>query len=996
MRPDVFDVDQFPDLKAFASTGAATRPLRVCIATEEIYGPVRNGGIASTYYYLARLLREEGHDVTVLLLKGNKSENGPIEDWIAFYARLGVKLVPMPMEDAQGFSFWQRRQYSAYAWLKNQSEPFDVVHASEWRGGLYYTLLAKQQGLAFDDTLFLIKASSPHIWNRHYLMDFMASMGMMGVMYSEQMSIELGDMVIGGSAHLLSFMDHVGYSLPEGRTYVQPNVLQLGIEGVTDQRGAVAIGDVIRSSELVFFGRLEARKGLEIFCDALDFIVARGVAPERVAFLGKEGGNLPSTPHIKNKAYIEMRARNWPFEIELHDDFQQTDALNFLMEKPRLAVMPSLVENSTMAVYETLIYKIPFLATAVGGTPELIAEADRDRVLCDANPRSLADSLERLLTEGGLVAECAFDNEENLSNWRAFHTHLAERKAAGTLGELNAPGRGGKPPSLSLCVQADDDADRLGAFLDAAAFAGGKDLLEIVVATAALSPEIKAAVAAERAVPVRLVDAREMSLGEAWNAAAAAAKGAALMFLRCDIHTPRRRFATLLRKAFAASGDVALASFWRHRAWQKGAEKTILPIGNDKAMAILDAETFAGRGVAILASCFKEIGGFDPIFGVAGIEQDLLHRAARKGQVNIVPEPLYLEIPSHTRKRLNEYNAQYMSISSIIAEEPYFLKRLHLSMGHLMRELPQGKKTALAGLSCDMSLSRLVNVSPLPEIGYERVPRMRLVFDEASGELDVLLEGGGKPRKLSARLGNKALPDMEFADGPDGSVMCRIRLREIGGAIGCDPVRLRLAVVGDKDAPSFLTAAWLMSRMRPAVVGDKDAPHRSVSIAATGPYRIELSTKGHYIETRGAARKPDASDSDDAAAQVQWMLDCGAEQTRRMWLGFDPARAVFRVTLPTAEGRKATQVVLSVNGKTVTGDMLPDQPAPTAEAALLDHLLRTGSNALLFSTDKGPKDLKRSVTVKVGSLSRLIQSRARIDMMGAAGADAVAESEAGA
>ena len=59
MQKDDFDIRVFPNLERFCNADMQ-KPLRVCIATEEILGPVRNGGIASTYYHLAVGLSAQG------------------------------------------------------------------------------------------------------------------------------------------------------------------------------------------------------------------------------------------------------------------------------------------------------------------------------------------------------------------------------------------------------------------------------------------------------------------------------------------------------------------------------------------------------------------------------------------------------------------------------------------------------------------------------------------------------------------------------------------------------------------------------------------------------------------------------------------------------------------------------------------------------------------------------------------------------------------------
>lgn len=847
MRPDPFEVKPFPSLKSFKATSGPTERLRVCIATEEIYGPIRNGGIASTYYHLARMLADAGHDVTVLYLKSDKSENGPISQWIEFYEGLGIRFVPLPMVPVTGASFWQQRLYSTYVWLKNQGAPFDIIHASEWRGGAYYALLAKQQGLAFEHTLFLIKASSPHIWNRHYMMEFMHDMGLFSVMYPEQMSIELADMVIGGSAHLLRFMEHVGYQLPEKRTYVQPNVLQFDSTDIVDQRDSVEPGDVLHTKELVFFGRLEARKGLEVFCDALDFLVARGTLPERVVFMGKQAGNLPSHPEKTNKSYIEMRAKRWPFPFQIEPSFHQPEALSFLMEKPRIAVMPSLVENSSMAVYEALMYKIPFIATAVGGTPELVAKPDRKKVLSEANPRDLANALERALEKGALVARCSFDNDQNLAVWQNFHELLSHRKAGGKLDALSAPRAKVTKQTLSLCVYSDGNPDQLSAFLDTAVFAGGEDLLEIIVAAATNAEKLKTVIAESKGKVV-LTDAHELSLGEAYNAAAKQAKGDVLLFLRSDIHTPLEGFAGVLRKAFRTSGAVALTSVWRWRENDDGKDEVIMPLGADRAMAIIDKNNLSGRGIAATSDMLRDLGGFNPIFGMGGIEQDLLMRAADKGKVQIVPEPLYTENESRMAVHLNERNAQYMANSALIDAAPYFMKRTFLMLGFLTKSYRDhsgaGLMPELSQLSQVISpTANFVNQSPVPQSGYDKQPVLRLGLDEATGEFEIEPQRKRSVGTLRIELNEVHVADVAVKRQPNGRVSGRWNLHSVREKLGGS------------------------AQLRISVDGEPRGPYRLLRLTPLGTERIAIVSKHNYIETvhlaepgKGNADRPASRD----------------------------------------------------------------------------------------------------------------------------------------
>lgn len=727
MQHDPFTVSRYPGLDAFVPTIQAQRRLRVCIATEEIVGPIANGGIASTYFDLARLLVESGHDVTVLYLKGEVCHNKTIGHWVAFYADLGVTFVPLPASEDEYESvapLWQERLYNAWKWLRDQPT-FDVVHTSEWRGGAYYALLAKRQGLAFQDTLFIVKTSSPHIWNRHYQMRFLDNEQMLGVMYPEQMTVELSDLTVGGSAHLLSFMEHMGYSLPASRTFVQPNVILFDRLNVEDKRPHYEIGDTVETDELVFFGRLEQRKGLEIFCDAVDFAVARGCKPSRISFLGKEGTRIPSYPEYKTKAFIELRAESWPCEVVIHDDFNQHAAISYMLKQPCIAVMPSLIENSTMAVYEALVYRIPFIATRVGGTPELINGQDHEHVLCDANPRDLARYIQRVLSDGQVVAAPAFSNEENLEVWRNFHEFLAESIESGSVEQtLSRIANGGTATRrqaglqrhaaapLSVCVAHTGD---VGSLRELIVSLDTREV-EICIGVSGYNdiqgsdPETYLSELADRGVKV--VEASECTLGETYNQLAACASGDAFVFLRSDIHLPGKEFAATISTALSHSGASALAPMYE-KVSADGARSQYLTMGGDLALGFMHRHALCGEVLAVRAEAFHAVGRFSEIHGMGGLSQHLAVRLVDQGYVlEALPVVLYEEHAGRCRWHLDEQTAQYFTSMPLFEKFPLHLRKIYLATRYSAKGSAKGgAKVSGSGQQGDISGARNIELS---------------------------------------------------------------------------------------------------------------------------------------------------------------------------------------------------------------------------------------------------------------------------------------------
>ena len=226
-----------------------TRSLSVCIVTCDIVGPIRNGGIGTAYYNLAHALARDGHTVTVLYALGQYCENRTIEYWREEYARHGIEFVPLPGEQAQGHSAI-KMAYAAYQWVKTRS--FDVVHCHEWRGVGFYMALGKRQGLCLQNSLLCVGAHSPTLWHLEG-MNELADAEAIEVDFMERESVARADVLWSPSAHMIAWMRREGWHLP--RRIVRKPYILLDLEPT--EAAAAEPG-----AELVFFGRLETRKGL--------------------------------------------------------------------------------------------------------------------------------------------------------------------------------------------------------------------------------------------------------------------------------------------------------------------------------------------------------------------------------------------------------------------------------------------------------------------------------------------------------------------------------------------------------------------------------------------------------------------------------------------------------------------------------------------------------------------------------------------------------------
>ena len=310
------------------------RAKRICIATPDILGPVKNGGIGTAYHHLARLLSDWGHEVVIAYVADNTTDTRLMEESRAFYAGFGVGFAPIVPRTAKKptLAGWSAPTWALHDWLRSREAPFDIVHVSEWRGLGYGSLLAKSLGLSFGTTHFVVKGSSPTLWAAQGSRELLSEEVELGWVFMERRSVELADTVICGSAHLLEWMREAGYSMP-ARSFVWPNAFPAPCQ----TRAAVAeraARNGVPFEEVVFFGRLEPRKGLLLFVDAIDRLVRQDRAPACVTFLGKV------SPRIYGPGFIRSATRDWPMRVRTITDFASTEAVSYLSQPGRLAVIP--------------------------------------------------------------------------------------------------------------------------------------------------------------------------------------------------------------------------------------------------------------------------------------------------------------------------------------------------------------------------------------------------------------------------------------------------------------------------------------------------------------------------------------------------------------------------------------------------------------------------------------------------------------------------------
>lgn len=593
---------------------------RVCFVTRDFIGPVRNGGIGTAFTSLVRLLVQEGHAVTVLYTPGEVTEDKSFEHWAQAYAKENIALVKLPAYEGIRFrnSDIVRQAYCAYLWLKEHDGAFDIVHFHDWHGLGAYAGLARKQGLAFRDTRLCIQLHAQALWHVAHNGNLLDRYELLESDAIEKTAIEHADIITSPSRYMLEWTKQRGITLPEQVQVIQ-NVMP---EMITSGKGGSPV------SEIVFFGRLEGRKGLDIFCEAIRRLPEAIRKP--VTFLGKEGAieGVPARDYIAGKLEGIV-------EFQILPTFASDVAQDYLKGEGRLAVIASRVENSPYTVLECLANGIAFLASDVGGTAELIAEKDRARVLFKPEAPSLAQKLEAALAADTAPARLAVSPEDTRAAWKKFHAKLPAVKKGGEAAT----------PRISVCIAHRNRPELLRRALDSVVAQDYTNYEVVLVDDGSDQPEALHTIAGlEKDFAARgwtIIRQQNRYAGAARNAAAKAAKGEWLLFMDDDNIAVRTELSTFARATQSGADIYSCVMEFLPEEKDSAIRNLFVPLGEGVAAGIVE-NSFGDVNALVRRKAFLKLGGFTEVFGIGLEDMEFFAKAALAGyRIETVPEPLF-------------------------------------------------------------------------------------------------------------------------------------------------------------------------------------------------------------------------------------------------------------------------------------------------------------------------------------------------------------------
>ena len=433
---------------------------------------------------------------------------------------------------------------------------------------------------------------------------------------------------------------------------------------------------------VLFFGRLETRKGLGVFLEGLQLHNQSDYQPKikEVTFLGRTG-QLQGRPAKQVLLEWQKKLPEITFHLELEHDTHA--AIRHIRQSGAITFLPSLLDNCPLAIIECIENKIPFLAANSGGIPEIVDT----RNLFQPNAEGIAQALREMPNR----------------DWNASHPYSATRQNQAWIDLHSEPGpliRTADKPTLKMDQKSDRSSSKISVCipyynlheylpqtLRSLSNCNEPNLQVIVCDDGSTHPKARQVFKEQEQLYVGcgwvFVTQVNHGVGPARNRAAAEADGDYLVFMDAD-NLARPEMLTTMHRAMETSGADALSCYFT--AFYSNTtpdEKTrphfiYRPLGAVHLLGLME-NTYGDANCIIKRSVFDAIGGFrgDPIAACA--DWDLFLRLHLSGySVDVIPRELfwYRHRPNSMLRTARTEHEHHHLVASALMEHPNLVGEL--------------------------------------------------------------------------------------------------------------------------------------------------------------------------------------------------------------------------------------------------------------------------------------------------------------------------------
>ena len=336
--------------------------------------PPAGGGIGAYTEKTSRTLAALGHEVHVLI-PGTSQLTSEIVD--------GVRIHRVPTGSLRPHAV--ARSLAVNRALRSLGR-LDIVQACEWEGEAWWYSLHPGASL-------VTRLATPHfVVEEHERLPGMQRRRTFVRRWLERSQTRRSARVICPSRTLA---DEVArrWRIPPGSITIVPT----GIRALRADSGGLP--DELRDLEYVlYFGRLERRKGVDTWIEALPEVLA-GRPSLHAVFVGEDTG-------MQGRLFVDLaRERCRAYLPRLHFLAEMPQAQLFpIIAAARMVVMPSRSESLANACLEAMALGLPVVATTGTGLAELITDSVDGFLIPPGDAVALATKVRTTVSDDALLA----------------------------------------------------------------------------------------------------------------------------------------------------------------------------------------------------------------------------------------------------------------------------------------------------------------------------------------------------------------------------------------------------------------------------------------------------------------------------------------------------------------------------------------------------------------------------------------------------------------
>jgi O-antigen biosynthesis protein len=628
------------------------------ILTPDLVGPIQNGGIGTFTWHFAHLLRTQGDRVTILF-------TGPLHipqhQWMHSYTDLGITVLcldrPLSGHKTVGnYDFLQRSEWARQA----VPDDVDVIYVQDWRASGFQWLRDRRFHGGRNVPVVTI-LHSPTSWLREGMRQFPdQTESQLALDYAERYSLEHSDYVLSPSRYLLDWVTKRGWKVPPA-----PSSKVLGYPFFPSEHllHESAAQEQSTFRKLIFFGRLETRKGFPLFLDTLRHLVHEYGRTalhtiQEIVLLGKDDGQYPY-PSLQS-ALDEMQVL-LPVPIRALTTLSTQAAQSYLHEHAAqaLVVMPSLVDNFPYTVIEaSLIPRLSMLCSSYGGTAEILG-GNIDS-LFEPFVKPFAERLRTVLTAGSQPTHIPYAWQPINQDWVDFHEGIQAPSISFPSVAVS------ERPTVDICIAHYNHGRYLPQLLEALASQTAQAAFGVIVLDDASSD-------AETQIVLKQLEDRykdyrwqfihnttNLGLSQTRNRAVTFSQADYIIFMDAD-NLPAPDMVMRMTSAIQHAGDDCLTSYmlafegeapayniYETYALQRVMDAALyryLPLGACAELGMF-MNSFGDANFIIRRQVFEALGGFDIRHPsdrhIAGEDHAFLARLVLAGyKLDVIPEFLF-------------------------------------------------------------------------------------------------------------------------------------------------------------------------------------------------------------------------------------------------------------------------------------------------------------------------------------------------------------------